>query len=148
MAYLLRELPSGGETDYPEEKLVQGFVLYLKRLKPRLLSYNERSLNFPVLKYRDMAFPGKFGADGSKVASMIVEGRVQEVRDNFCETDFLNTYLVYPRYQMHAGNLCLASYNCCIANVFSLIKSTKDEQLNRGSFLKAWCNACKNKYTI
>jgi predicted PolB exonuclease-like 3'-5' exonuclease len=94
-----------------------------------------------------MGFPGKFGVDGSKVASMIDQGRVQEVRD-YCETDVLNTYLVYLRYQMHTGNLSVESYNRCIADVISLIETTKVEQPNRGEFLKAWGNACGNEFTI
>jgi len=198
--YLLRELRSGGEADYSEEKLVQGFFSYFERLKPRLVSYNGRTFDLPVLKYRAMAygipskflhnsgdkwdsytsryssdwhcdllevlsdygasarcklnevcaimgFPGKFGVDGSKVASMIDQGRVQEVRD-YCETDVLNTYLVYLRYQMHTGNLSVESYNRCIADVISLIETTKEEQPNRGEFLKAWGNACGNEFTI
>lgn len=198
--YLLRELRTGGEADYPEEKLVQGFFSYFERLKPRLVSYNGRTFDLPVLKYRAMSygipskllhnscdkwnsytsryssdwhcdllevlsdygvsarcklnevcavmgFPGKFGVDGSQVAGMIDEGRVQEVQD-YCETDVLNTYLAYLRYQMHTGTLSVENYNRCVADVISMIETTKEDQPNRGEFLKAWGEACGNEFTV
>jgi predicted PolB exonuclease-like 3'-5' exonuclease len=78
---------------------------------------------------------------------MIDEGRVQEVRD-YCETDVLNTYLVYLRHQMHTGILSVENYNRCIADVISMIETTKEDQPNRGEFLKAWGEACGNEFTV
>ena len=53
-AYLLRELRSGGEAGFDEKKLLQGFFGYFERLKPRLVSFNGRGFDLPVLKYRAM----------------------------------------------------------------------------------------------
>ena len=44
-----------------------------------------------------LGLPGKFGADGSKVAAMIDNVEVEVVRD-YCETNALNTYLAYLRH--------------------------------------------------
>jgi predicted PolB exonuclease-like 3'-5' exonuclease len=53
-AYLLRELRSGGKADFDEKQLLQGFFTYFERLKPRLVSFNGRGFDLPVLKYRAM----------------------------------------------------------------------------------------------
>ncbi len=53
-SYLLRELRSGGEAGFDQKKLLQGFFTYFERLKPRLVSFNGRGFDLPVLKYRAM----------------------------------------------------------------------------------------------
>ena len=61
-------------------------------------------------------FPGKMGVDGSQVWSLYQEGRLQEIRD-YCETDVVNTYLVYCRYQLLRGRLARDAYDTEIALV-------------------------------
>jgi predicted PolB exonuclease-like 3'-5' exonuclease len=51
-----------------------------------------------------MGFPGKLGMDGSKVWSAWEDGRIAEIRD-YCETDVVNTYLVYNRFRRLRGEL-------------------------------------------
>jgi len=52
--YELKELRCGGEPDYDEAKLLKAFIDFIERLKPRLVSYNGRSFDLPVIKYRAM----------------------------------------------------------------------------------------------
>jgi predicted PolB exonuclease-like 3'-5' exonuclease len=52
--YYLKELRSGGEAGFDEKQLLQGFFSYFERLKPRLVSFNGRGFDLPVLKYRAM----------------------------------------------------------------------------------------------
>jgi 3'-5' exonuclease len=47
-------------------------------------------------------FPGKMGMDGSQVWDAFREGRIEEIR-NYCETDVVNTYLLYARFQLMRG---------------------------------------------
>ncbi len=54
-------------------------------------------------------FPGKLGMDGSKVWEAYRQGKLDEIR-NYCETDVVNTYLVYCRYQLMRGGLRQAEY--------------------------------------
>ena len=61
-------------------------------------------------------FPGKMGVDGSQVWSLYQEGRLQEIRD-YCDTDVVNTYLVYCRYQLLRGRLTRDAYDAEIALV-------------------------------
>ena len=198
--YHLRELRSGGEAGFDEKQLLQGFFTYFERLKPRLVSYNGRGFDLPVLKYRAMAhgisapwlynagdkwnsyqsryssdwhcdllevlsdfgasargklnevcsvlgFPGKVGVDGSQVAPMYDEGRIDEIRD-YCETDVLNTYLLYLRTMHHRGTVSTESYNLAIADVVSLIESEGTARPHLAEFLDAWGVASGNTFTL
>jgi predicted PolB exonuclease-like 3'-5' exonuclease len=63
-------------------------------------------------------FPGKLGVDGSQVWTLFQEGRLNEIR-NYCETDVVNTYLVYCRFQLMRGALTKAAYDEEVALVRS-----------------------------
>lgn len=54
-------------------------------------------------------FPGKLGVDGSQVWTLHQEGRLSEIRD-YCETDVVNTYLVYCRFLLMRGAMSRAAY--------------------------------------
>jgi len=49
-------------------------------------------------------FPGKLGMDGSAVWDTYLAGGLQQICD-YCDTDVLNTYLVYLRFRLMAGEL-------------------------------------------
>jgi predicted PolB exonuclease-like 3'-5' exonuclease len=51
-----------------------------------------------------LGFPGKLGMSGDKVWGAYQANKLNEIRD-YCETDVLNTYLVYLRYQLMRGKL-------------------------------------------
>jgi len=54
-----------------------------------------------------MGLPGKLGMDGGKVWDAWQAGRIAEIRD-YCETDVVNTYLVYNRFRRLRGELTAA----------------------------------------
>jgi len=56
-----------------------------------------------------IGFPGKLGMDGSKVWEAYQQGRLQEICD-YCETDVVNTFLVFLRFQLMRGQLSRAAY--------------------------------------
>lgn len=51
-----------------------------------------------------LGLPGKMGMSGSKVWQQYNSGELKAIRD-YCETDALNTYLVYLHWQYVRGNL-------------------------------------------
>lgn len=55
-----------------------------------------------------LGLPGKLGMDGSQVASAFHAGRIDDIRA-YCETDVLNTYLVYLRFLRMRGQLDAAA---------------------------------------
>jgi predicted PolB exonuclease-like 3'-5' exonuclease len=59
---------------------------------------------------RLMGFPGKLGMDGGKVWAAFRAGRIAEIRD-YCETDVVNTWLVYNRFRRMRGELDAAGEN-------------------------------------
>ncbi len=54
--YVLKDIRSGGKVSSSEKELVQGVFQYLSTLKARLVSFNGRSFDLPVLKYRAMHY--------------------------------------------------------------------------------------------
>ncbi len=52
-----------------------------------------------------MGLPGKpEGIDGSEVERFFLEGRIKEIAD-YCETDVVNTFRVWLRYELFRGRL-------------------------------------------
>ena len=67
-----------------------------------LAAYNPRA-NAPLDEVATMlGYPGKMGMSGAKVWDNYLAGDLAGIRD-YCETDVLNTYLVYLRYQLMRG---------------------------------------------
>jgi predicted PolB exonuclease-like 3'-5' exonuclease len=54
-------------------------------------------------------FPGKLGMDGSQVYGAYLDGRRDEIR-RYCETDAMNTYLLWCRFEKMRGRLDEAGY--------------------------------------
>ena len=54
-------------------------------------------------------FPGKLGMDGSQVWQAWRDGKGEEVRA-YCETDVVNTWLVYCRFRLIRGELTQQAY--------------------------------------
>ncbi len=54
-------------------------------------------------------FPGKLGMDGSQVWPAWQRGEIGAIRD-YCETDVVNTHLVFLRFQLMRGQLSPAGY--------------------------------------
>lgn len=51
-----------------------------------------------------LGFPGKMGMSGAKVWGAFQSGAIKSIRD-YCETDVLNTWLVFLRFQLMRGHL-------------------------------------------
>ena len=51
-----------------------------------------------------LGFPGKLGMSGGLVWETYLKGGVRDIR-NYCETDVLNTWLIYLRFEFMRGNL-------------------------------------------
>jgi predicted PolB exonuclease-like 3'-5' exonuclease len=79
-----------------------------------LALYNGRA-NAPLDQLaRLCGFPGKLGMDGGQVWTAWQAGRRAEVRD-YCETDVVNTWLLYCRFQLMRGVLDRDAYDADIA---------------------------------
>ena len=82
-----------------------------------------------------LGFPGKLGMSGAKVWDTFLGGGIREIRD-YCETDVLNTWLVYLRFEFMRGNLDAGQ----LEREFSLVRSTLEaaDEAHLAEFLSAW----------
>lgn len=57
-----------------------------------------------------LGLPGKLGLDGSKVLERWLAGDIAAIRA-YCETDVINTWLIFLRFELMRGRLPLAEYD-------------------------------------
>lgn len=84
---------------------------------------------------RLLGFPGKLGQSGANVWDQFLAGKIDDIR-NYCETDVLNTYLIYLRYELVRGNLDEAGYRRETTIVRDFLRGAAKAHL--GEFLAAW----------
>jgi predicted PolB exonuclease-like 3'-5' exonuclease len=82
-----------------------------------------------------LGFPGKLGMSGDKVWDKYLEGGIGEIR-NYCETDVLNTWLCFLRFEFMRGKLDKADLD----REYQLVRSTLAtmDQPHLNEFLAAW----------
>ncbi len=82
-----------------------------------------------------LGFPGKLGQSGAHVWDQYLAGDVKGIRD-YCETDVLNTYLIYLRFEQTRGHLTAAAYTQECQRVRDTLAA--DGQAHLRKFLDAW----------
>jgi len=82
-----------------------------------------------------LGLPGKLGFDGSQVWDAWQAGELAAIR-RYCETDVLNTWLIYLRFQLLRGQLSRAQYAEELARVSAWLSASQEPQF--AEFLRAW----------
>jgi predicted PolB exonuclease-like 3'-5' exonuclease len=82
-----------------------------------------------------VGLPGKLGIGGAHVWSAYRRGELAAIRD-YCETDVLNTYLIYLRFQLVRGELDPVSYQNELAVVEA--KLAESERPHLKQYLTLW----------
>jgi predicted PolB exonuclease-like 3'-5' exonuclease len=82
-----------------------------------------------------LGFPGKLGMSGAAVWDYHLQGRHAEI-ERYCETDALNTFLVYLRFELMRGNLDRSRYDQEMDRVRDKIGRTDEPHWRE--FLAAW----------
>ncbi|MEO6698064.1 MAG: 3'-5' exonuclease [Paraperlucidibaca sp.] len=82
-----------------------------------------------------LGFPGKMGMDGSQVWPTFLAGELGKIRQ-YCETDVLNTYLVWLRFQQMRGQIDASQ----LSEEFTLVKNALANagQPHLSDFLDQW----------
>ncbi len=82
-----------------------------------------------------LGFPGKMGMAGDKVWEVFCNGEIRKIRD-YCETDVLNTYLVYARFQYMRGLLD----DTDLEREYSLVRAALEnsEEAHLQEFAEVW----------
>jgi predicted PolB exonuclease-like 3'-5' exonuclease len=82
-----------------------------------------------------LGLPGKLGMHGSQVWPAYLAGDLKRIRD-YCETDALNTYLVYLRFELLRGRLSAEEHAEEIERVRHLLAESPGAHLKE--FAAAW----------
>jgi predicted PolB exonuclease-like 3'-5' exonuclease len=80
-------------------------------------------------------FAGKLGMDGSRVWEAYCGGELAAIR-NYCETDVVNTHLLYCRFQKMRGHWTEAQYAAEVALVRDSLRALDAPHWHE--YLKAW----------
>lgn len=82
-----------------------------------------------------LGLPGKLGFSGAQVWDAYLEGNLPGIR-RYCETDVLNTYLVYLRFELLRGRLTREGHAEEVERVKTLLRGSKEPHL--AEFLRVW----------
>lgn len=80
-------------------------------------------------------FPGKMGMDGSQVYAAYAAGQLEDIR-RYCETDVMNTYLLYCRFQKMRGGFTEGEYEREISAVRETLAG--NDEPHWAQYLAAW----------
>jgi len=80
-------------------------------------------------------FPGKLGLGGAQVRAAHEAGRIDDIR-RYCETDVLNTYLLYLRFQLLRGSVSAGQYASEVSLARERIAASKEPHWRE--FIAAW----------
>jgi len=115
---------------------------YLNRYHTRHLDlmdvlsmYQARSTATLDAVARLAGFPGKLGMHGSEVHAAYLAGKHDDIR-RYCETDVMNTYLLYLRFQQLRGELSAGQYATEVSLAREKIAASKE--LHWREFIAAW----------
>lgn len=100
-----------------------------------LAAYQGRA-NAPLTEIAVMlGLPGKLGMEGSQVWDYFLDGKIEAIR-NYCETDVLNTYLIYLRFELIRGKLSFETYQKECAYVRETIAEQNKPHFEQ--FIETW----------
>jgi hypothetical protein len=82
-----------------------------------------------------LGFPGKLGFSGEQVWDAYLAGELQAVR-RYCETDVINTYLIYLRFQFLRARLDMPALEAELERLRLLLRASGEP--HHAEFLRAW----------
>lgn len=155
-----------------EASIIQAFFDVINKSKPRLVSFNGRGYDMPLLilrglkyninakayldtkdkwnnyqsryakeKHLDLfdtlssfgqrgcrldllckmvGFPGKYDVSGDDVMRLYYEKKLDKIVE-YCESDVLNTYLLFLKYELIHAHLCLNDYKECLSSLHAYL---------------------------
>lgn len=84
-----------------------------------------------------LGFPGKMGMSGSDVSEQFEAGQIDSIR-NYCETDVLNTYLIFLRFQTIRGRNTIEEEKQEVMRLQEYLKESGKSHLME--YLEIWQN--------
>ena len=128
--------------DFGEDDREFKFNNYISRYHHRhldlmdLLALYQPRVNAPLdAMARLCGLPGKLGMNGSAVHAAWLGGRIEDIR-RYCETDVMNTYLLYCRYQLMRGGLTSEEHDQEVTMVRATLAANVEPHW--AQYLAAW----------
>ena len=160
-----------------EEELIRDFFKFINNKKPKLISFNGRNFDLPMLMIRALKYnlsipayfdntnkwenyrsrysenfhidllevlgnfgavrglkldtlsqmaglPGKFDVHGDEVYKLYFDGEIKKIEE-YCESDTLNTYWLWLKYELLKGNLLKSDYFSILYNMSKKLEDKK-----------------------
>ncbi len=103
-----------------------------------ILSLYQPRASVPLDELAKLAgFPGKLGMAGHAVWDAWCQGEQQQIYD-YCETDVVNTHLLFLRFELQRGHLTPTKYQETIAQIRTTLHKLSNQHLHWQAFLQAW----------
>lgn len=139
---LIHAVPAPRYWDMGEDDRDFKYNNYISRYHSRhidlmdlLAKYNGRA-NAPLDDLAKLCgFPGKLGMDGGQVWQAWSNGKADEVRA-YCETDVVNTWLVYCRFRFLKGELDRSAYDAEVQLVRDTLQAS--DATHWKEYMAAW----------
>lgn len=178
----------GGED---EKTMIANFFDFIEKHKPRLVSFNGKNYDMPLLILRALKYnikaasyldtqtdkwnnyktrfselkhcdlfeslgalkglgldtlclmtdlPGKYDMNGDLVMKLYYENQLEKIHE-YCESDTLNTYMLFLKYEFIKGNLNENDY----VDFLNLMKEYLSEKKSHRAYLEVFTKACENE---
>ncbi|WP_300702229.1 3'-5' exonuclease [uncultured Campylobacter sp.] len=171
-----------------EKTLISNFFKIIEDYEPRLVSFNGKNYDMPLLVLRALKYnikasaylsqedkwnnyktryseikhcdlleslgafslkglkldticsmanlPGKYDVNGSDVLSLYYENQLEKIHE-YCESDTLNTYMLFLKYELIKGNLNDGDYKHYLGLMSEYLSSHKKHRAYSDIFIKA-----------
>lgn len=84
--------------------------------------------------------PGKYDVHGDEVLELFYRGEIEKIHE-YCESDVLNTFMLFLKYELIKGNLTREDY----ATSLSLMREYLLQNRAQSGYLKVFCAACESE---
>lgn len=174
-----------------EREMIGNFFAFINKYEPRLVSFNGKGFDMPVLVLRALKYniranayldtisdkwnnyktryndqrhcdlfeslgawrgvrldtvcamaglPGKYDTHGDEVMSLFYANKLDKIHE-YCESDTLNTYMLFLKYELIKGNLSEEDYLSYLSLMSEYIKAHKSER----GYVQIFSNACESE---
>lgn len=174
-----------------EKTMIDNFFDFIEKYKPRLVSFNGKNYDMPLLVLRALKYnikaasyldtqtdkwnnyktrfselkhcdlfesfgafkglrldtlclmtdlPGKYDVSGDLVMNLYYENQLEKIHE-YCESDTLNTYMLFLKYELIKGNLNEDDY----VDFLALMKQYLSEKKAHRGYLEVFVKACENE---
>ena len=174
-----------------EEAMIANFFSFIDKFEPKLVSFNGKNFDMPVLVLRALKYnikasayldtisdkwnnyksryneqkhcdlfeslgawrgvrldticamaglPGKYDIHGGQVMELFYKGELEKIHE-YCESDVLNTYMLFLKYELIKGALSDGDYVNFLGIMSEYIKEHKQER----AYTEVFANACESE---